>query len=518
MVFRSCIRERKLSPCPGFVRVAHDGCRVRSSIDGTSLETNAMDLKARFAPVSSLTAETREHAAHTCGHVVQFYSDEEFLLNELARLVGDSLASGQSSIVLATKEHRERLNTCLKQQGMNLDLAVEEGRYFPLDAAETLSTFMVENQPNKHRFTEVLDRILLRANQPATRRDLRLTVFGEMVALLCADGKINAAIRLEQFWNDLAERHNFSLTCAYPTRFFDRPEHADSFLQVCAAHSTLIPDETYTGLRTEDERVRVIAALQQKAWALDREVADHKRLQQDLADRVKQRTREFEQAQDQLRGLSRRLLQMQDEERRRIAFELHDSTGQLLAALAINVGLLERHKDSFASQYANLISENSSLVQRLLTEVRALSYTLHPPTLEVMGVASALQWYVEQFAERCRIQVQLDIQKDLGRLPRKIEIAIFRIVQESLANVQRHSGCNVAAVRVRRSSTEVFAEVSDCGTGISSEKQLSLSSGVGAGVGISGMRERTRELDGAFAIRSDGAGTTIRVSFPLNQR
>jgi signal transduction histidine kinase len=481
------------------------------------LET-AMDAKAMSAPVSTPKAETHEHGSLACEHVVQFYSSDEFLVNELVRLVGNSLASGQSSIVIATKEHREHLNSCLKQQGLNLDVAVEEDRYIPLDAAETLSTFMVENQPDKHRFTEVLDRILLRVNRSASRRDLRLTVFGEMVALLWADGKIDAAIRLEQLWNELAERHDFSLTCAYPTRFFDRPEHADPFLQVCAAHSTLIPDESYTGLRSEDERVRVIAALQQKARALDREVADHKRLQQHLADRVKQRTTELEQAQDQLRGLSRRLLQMQDEERRRIAFELHDSTGQLLAALAINVGLLERHKDSFASQYSNLISENSSLVQRLLTEVRALSYTLHPPTLEVMGVASALQWYVEQFAERCRIKVQLDIQKDLGRLPRKVEIAIFRIVQESLANVHRHAGCDTATVRVSRSSTEVFAEVSDCGTGITSEKQLSLSSGVGPGVGISGMRERTRELDGNFAIHSEGRGTTVRVSFPLNRR
>ena len=113
--------------------------------------------------------------------------------------------------------------------------------------------------------------------------------------------------------------------------------------------------------------------------------------------------------------------------------------------------------------------------------------------------------------------MQLNIQKDLGRLPRKIENAIFRIVQESLANVHRHSGCDTASVRVSRSSTEVVAEVSDQGTGISSEKQRSVFSGVGPGVGISGMRERTRELDGNFTIHSEGSGTTVRVSFPLNQ-
>ena len=158
----------------------------------------------------------------------------------------------------------------------------------------------------------------------------------------------------------------------------------------------MIPDESYTALSDDDQRLRAIAALQQKARALDTEVADHQRLEQELQSRAQERTLEFEQAQDRLRGLSRKLLRMQDEEQRRVAFELHDSTAQLLAALAINVGLLEKHKNALGPRHADLISENSALVQQLLTEVRALSYTLHPPTLDVIGVASALQWYVDQ--------------------------------------------------------------------------------------------------------------------------
>jgi signal transduction histidine kinase len=463
------------------------------------------------APVISPVKET----SGNCGHVVQFYSHDDFLVNELARRVGDSLASGHSSIVIATKEHRERLSDRLKQQGFDLNRAVEQQQYFPLDASQTLATFLVDGEPDKRIFTEVMDRILLRAKRPVVRPDLRLSIFGEMVTLLWAEGKFEAAVRLEHLWNDLATRHEFSLTCAYPARFFDRPEHADAFLRVCAAHSSLIPDEPYTALSSDDERLRHIAALQQKARALDTEVAEHKLLQQELEARIKQRTSELEHAHDHLRGLSRRLLQMQDEERRRIAFELHDSTGQLLAALAINVGLLERHKEVLSPQLSNLVSENSALVQRLLTEVRALSYTLHPPTLDVMGVASALQWYVEQFSERCRLQVRLDIQKDLGRLERRIEIAIFRIVQEALANVQRHSRSKTASIDLCRTPTEVRLSVSDEGVGISPEKQLFLSGGLGAGVGISGMRERTRELGGQFTIRSDSAGTNVIASFPI---
>ncbi len=477
-----------------------------------------MHRKAMSAPVASLTAQPHLHVDDGCGHVVQFYSGDEFLINELANLVGNSLASGQSSIVLATKDHRERLSDRLKQQGLDLSLAVEQQRYVPLDAADTLSTFMVGDQPDKVRFMEVLDRVLLRAKKASARVDMRLTVFGEMVALLWAEGKVDAAIRLEHLWNELALHHEFHLACAYPISFFDRPEHAESFQRVCAAHSALIPDESYTGLRGDAERLHAIAALQQKARALDTEIAEHKKLQHELEARIRQRTRELEQAQDQLRSLSQRLLQLQDEERRRIAFELHDSTGQLLAALAINVGLLERHKDTFAPRYSNLVSENGALVQRLLTEVRALSYTLHPPTLDVMGVASALQWYVEQFGERAHIEVRLDIQKDLGRLPRKIEVAIFRIVQESLTNVQRHSGSQTASVRIRRSAADVCTEISDNGAGISPETQAAIFSGVGSGIGISGMRERTRELDGSFLMTSDGTGTTVSVRFPINQK
>lgn len=221
-------------------------------------------IKATSAPVASLTSQT-PHAAEGCGHVVQFYSSDEFLVNELASLVGSSLASGQNSIVVATKDHRERLSDRLKQQGLDLSLAVEQQRYVPLDAADTLSTFMVDDQPDKLRFMEVFDRVLLRAKKTSTRMDLRLTVFGEMVALLWAEGKVDAAIRLEHLWNELALRHEFHLACAYPIRFFDRPEHAESFQRICSAHSALIPDESYTALRGEAERLHAIAALQQKS-------------------------------------------------------------------------------------------------------------------------------------------------------------------------------------------------------------------------------------------------------------
>jgi signal transduction histidine kinase len=440
-----------------------------------------------------------------------------FLLDGLAGWIGKSLTLGENAIVIATHQHREGVHTRLKASGVDLDLAVEQQRYLALDAADTLSTFMVDSQPDACRFAEGVGRILCQGGNPEKQRHRRINIFGEMVALLWADAKVDAAIRLEQLWNELAKRHDFSLACAYPTNFFDRPEHAQSFLKICAGHSAVIPDESYTALSDDDERLRAIAALQQKARALDTEVRDHKRLQQELQSRGKERTVELEQAQDRLRGLSRRLLRMQDEERRRIAFELHDSTAQLLAALAINVGLLEKHKGTLGPGHADLISENSALVQQLLSEVRALSYTLHPPTLDVIGVASALQWYVDQFQEHCRVRVTLEVPGNLGRLPREIEIAIFRIVQESLANVYRHSGSASATVRISRLPTEIILAVSDRGKGLSPEKRETLSSELSVGAGVSGMRERAQHLDGTFALLSDSTGTTVLVNLPVKE-
>jgi signal transduction histidine kinase len=180
------------------------------------------------------------------------------------------------------------------------------------------------------RFAEVVGQLLCRAGNFEEQAHQQINIFSEMAAPLWADGKADAAVQLEQLWNELAKSHNFSLACAYPTDFFARPEHAELFLKICEGHSSVVPDESYTALSDPDERLRAVASLQQKARALDTEMTEHKWLQEELESRIKERTVELERAQDRLRGLSRKLLRMQDAERRRVAFELHDSTAQLL--------------------------------------------------------------------------------------------------------------------------------------------------------------------------------------------
>jgi PAS domain S-box-containing protein len=219
----------------------------------------------------------------------------------------------------------------------------------------------------------------------------------------------------------------------------------------------------------------------------------------------------------QLHRLSARLLTAQDEERRRIARELHDSVGQYLAGIQMNLDAALRGNSAILGPVANRISDSAEMAQRCLSEVRTVSYLLHPPLLDEMGLASALAWYADGFAQRSGIRVELDIPKDLGRLATDIETALFRVVQQGLANVHSHSGSHVAKIRLARDAENVIAEICDEGRGISPEALDRLHSGTQLlGVGIAGMRGRVSDMGGRFDIRSGPDGTTIEVSLPIS--
>jgi len=230
-----------------------------------------------------------------------------------------------------------------------------------------------------------------------------------------------------------------------------------------------------------------------------------RRAHDDLESLVEQRTAT-------LRRLSSRLLQIQDDERRRIARELHDSLGQLLTAAQINLDLC-LGSDDFRG---DLLNETKALLERSLTETRTLSHLLHPPLLDEAGLDSAIRWYVDGFAKRSGIQVNLDLKSELKRLPSTVEIATFRVLQESLTNVHRHSGSESVDIRVFLDDRCVSLEVQDHGRGLSSELLHSFQkTGFNVGVGLAGMRERVKELGGELNISSDASGTLIRVSIPI---
>jgi len=411
-------------------------------------------------------------------HGVQFYSQDSFLLEALSEYIGNALRAGDAAVVVATETHRNSLLQWLTSQGLNVAALIEQERLVVTGAAQLLETFMRDGWPSQELFNEVVGGLVAKVLGRAAGVGPRVAVFGEMVALLWAEGKADAAIRLEQLWNELGRTKSFSLFCAYPMSSFNREQDAGLLLKVCNEHSAVIPTEGYMGLGSEDARFRGIAQLQQKARALETEVAEHKRLRQELELHVQARTAELqsknvqlldevkrrEDAETTLRTLTSQLMLIRDEERRRVAHELHESTAQVLATLAMNLSVLEE-TDQANTRDSKLINESAALVESLLGEVRQLSNLLHPPTLDEMGLLSALQWYTEQFAKRTNIDVALEIPTDFGRLSREKEIAIFRVVQEALANVQQHSGSATATIRNSKALSRVCVQVGDLGKG-----------------------------------------------------
>src|ERR1700739_1572497 len=254
----------------------------------------------------------------------------------------------------------------------------------------------------------------------------------------------------------------------------------------------------------------------------EREVAARSRvedelrsMQAQLESRVQERTAELHSANQNLSKLSAQLLQSQDDERKRLARELHDSVGQLLAAIKMNSDKFQSPQLDPAAAKAAAI-DNAVLIDQVTTEIRTMSHLLHPPLLEEVGLPSALRWYVDGFSERSKIMVEIDIANDIGRLGHDKEIGIFRVVQECLTNVHRHSGSRTAALRLAQADGHVRLEIRDAGKGIPLEKQMALTSSGQLGVGVRGMRERLGQLGGVLVVQSDQRGTVVTATLPLH--
>jgi signal transduction histidine kinase len=237
-----------------------------------------------------------------------------------------------------------------------------------------------------------------------------------------------------------------------------------------------------------------------------------------LEEKVRERTVELDHANYSLRQLTGRLLNLQDEERRRIARELHDNAGQALSVLAMNLGAVGEDLGRLMKT-AGTVADSANMVRQMSDDIRTMSYLLHPPLLDEMGLAPALKWYVEGFADRSKIAVDLRCSSEIGRLPREVETAIFRIVQECLINIHRHSGSPTAAIQFDWVDDFVRLEVRDNGTGISPELRHQMETGGTLGVGLRGMRERASQLGGSLEISADETrqGTCIMVRLPAKE-
>ncbi|HXJ15125.1 MAG TPA: PAS domain S-box protein, partial [Candidatus Limnocylindrales bacterium] len=486
-----------------------------------------------------------------------------------------------------------------------------------------LSRIMIDGMPDENRFVEIVGGTIARTRAALNDVHSEIVIFGEMVSLLWLEGKTEAAIRLEQLWNELTKEHSFSLRCAYPIADFCDGKSGLPLIRVCAEHSAVVFDQSDKPLRggrskialqrseepfrlfvdavqdyaifmldpqghisswnngaarikgygvseilgkhfsvfypeedrrsgkpqkeleiaaregrVEDEgwRLRkdgsrfwanvIITALRDDAGRLvgfgkvTRDFTGKINAEVELRKEIEERKKAEEKLQDSeksLRQLSFRLLQTQDEERRRVGRDLHDSVGQYLAALKMRLDSLQSSAKRNQRVKISALAECAQLAEQAITEVRTLSHLLFPPLLEELGLKSAIPWYLEGFATRSGIKTTVEIAPDFDRVAPELELAVFRVLQESLTNVHRHSGSPTAHVRLQTKNRVVILQVKDEGKGIplnnlhvpAQDRMAAL------GVGLRSMNERLRQLGGTLEISSSRKGTTINASIPM---
>jgi PAS domain S-box-containing protein len=558
-----------------------------------------------------------------CEHVAYFYQASDSLLEALCDFIGRALGAGNAAIIIATKVHLEGLEHRLGARGLDTHKASQQGRYLALDASETLAKIMLEGMPDASRFAEIVGGAIAQTRASVKAARPEIAAFGEMVSLLWTEGKIDAAIRLEQLWNELANKHSFSLRCAYPVANFYGEKNAQPLMRVCAAHSAVVLEEGYSSftsgeariaLRRTEERFRLLVdAVQDYAifmldvqghvssWntgaarikgygvseiigkhfsifytdedirtgkpARELEVAAREgrfedegwRLRKDgsrfwanviltavrddtgtligfgkvtrdftervwanevLRKEIIERTeaqRRLHDSEKSLRQLSLRLLQTQDEERRRIGRDLHDSVGQSLVGLKMKVDSLKSTAERTQREDICDLAECSQMIEDAIKEVRTISYILFPPMLEELGLKSAIPWYLEGFTKRSGIKTSFEVSPEFDRIRGDLELALFRVLQESLTNVHRHSGSSTAIVQLYSNGPTVVLQVIDEGKGtLTKNLEGPAHDWMGAfGVGLRGMSERMRQLRGDLEIASTEAGTTITATLPL---
>jgi len=356
------------------------------------------------------------------------------------------------------------------------------------------STIVVFNQDLDLRYTWIHNPALgYDATRVIGKRDIDIFDHAE-------DGLITEAIKRDVIRSGITRRQEVMIYSAGVNRYYDllvdplRDSGGEIIGVTCAAVDV-------TDRKQAEEKYRTLAE------SLDVEVrARTAELETRNAEVVRQA--------EELRDLSAHLLQSQDLERRHIARELHDSAGQILAALGMSLASMIKNAKQNAVRFSEDADETQKLVQQLSQEIRTMSYLLHPPLLDESGLIEALRFYVEGIRQRSGLVTDLDISENLGRLPRETELVIFRLVQECLTNIHRHSGSATAVIRIAPERDHLSMEIQDEGKGISPEKLLEIQS-QGSGVGIRGMRERIRPFSGHMAIESNERGTKVSFMFPL---
>ncbi|MGI8898711.1 MAG: hybrid sensor histidine kinase/response regulator [Pyrinomonadaceae bacterium] len=454
-------------------------------------------------------------------HFVQFYEADAFLLNSLSGFIGAAINSGDGALVVATDAHREGLDELLRANGLDLISAKARGQYVSLDAAETLSQFMVDGSPEPRRFNKVIGNVI----ESVTDGRTCVRAFGEMVALLWAEGNYAAAIRLEELWSDLQKNYSFSLFCAYPMNGFSGEKFVQPLTGVCTAHSRVIPAEGYADLVNHDDRLRAIIQLQQKAKTLQAEIRQREEAQEELrASLVREQM---------ARAEAESANRMKDEFLATVSHELRTPLNAIMGwSHMLRSGRLDQATMARAFETIDRNAKSQAqLIEDILDASRVITGRLRL-NLGPVDVASVINSAIDSVqlaadSKGIQLEVTLDpsVRHTLGDSSR-----LQQVVWNLLANAIKFtpSGGRVE-VRVERANAALQVCVSDTGQGISAEflpfifdrfrqaDSTSTRAHGGLGLGLSIVRHLVELHGGSVEAQSAGlgSGTTFLIRLPL---
>lgn len=454
-------------------------------------------------------------------HFVQFYEADGFLLNSLSGFIGRAINSGNGAVVVATEAHRQGLDELLQASGIDTAAARARGCYVSVDAADTLSKFMVDGAPDSERFNEVIGGIIAGVTDG---RD-RVSAFGEMVALLWAEGNLTAAIRLEELWNELQKRHSFSLFCAYPMNQLGGEQLAEPHSSVCSVHSRVIPAESYASVTDLDARLRTIALLQQKATSLEIEVKERRQ--------VEERLRLALSGEQIARSEAETANRLKDEFLATVSHEIRTPLNAIIGwSHLLRSGRLD---EASIARAIETIDRNAKMQAQLIEDILDVSRVITGKLRlrnESVDIASVINAAIDSVqlaidSKDLHLEVTLDPSArhtfgDPGRLQ--------QVVWNLLSNALKFTppGGRIK-IKVKRSEGNMQLQVGDNGQGISSDflpfifdrfrqaDGTSTRNHGGLGLGLAIVRHLVELHGGAITADSagEGEGATFTITLPL---
>ena len=476
---------------------------------------DSRDLQMHLAPRAHWSETNDED------HFVQFYESDGFLLNSLSGFIGSAIKKGLPAVVVATKAHRDGLDELMRANSIDVTQAIASGRYLALDAAETLSKFMVNGVPEPNLFNEVIGNVI----SSVTDGRSRVRTFGEMVALLWAEGNQAGALRLEELWNDLQKAHAFSLFCAYPMNAFGSEKFIEPHDGVCTVHSRVLPSESYAHLTDYDARLREIARLQQKASALEGEINERKEVEEKLRLALV--------GEQMARAEAETANRMKDQFLATVSHELRTPLNAIIGwSHLLKGGKL----DGATSQRAlETIDRNArsqaQLIEDILDVSRMITGKLRLKQ-EVVDISSVINAAIDSVqlaidSKNLNLNVTLDptARHTLGDTSR-----LQQVVWNLLANAIKFTPTGGSIeVRVQRADDNLQICVKDSGQGISPEflphifEHFRQADGTntrlhgGLGLGLAIVRQLVELHGGSVKADSggDGAGCTFTIELPM---